>query len=187
MQLPRLIGICGNPRSGKSEAQRILKEQYGVQPVDDGFALRHFAVRHLGLSWEDVQTQEGKARYTDILGGTWQNREILGELGNKLEGMFGEHIMPFMATRGLPAEGSFSFGSVRKLQGEFFRAQGGVVIEISNPLAPPSPYDFDWYSREAVNFTIENDALARGLPAEEARLDLAAKIHELALRMVESS
>ena len=53
----------------------------------------------------------------------------------------------------------------------------------SNPLAPPSPYDFDWYSREAVNFTIENDALARGLPAEEAKLDLAAKIHALALRM----
>src|SRR6476619_5721995 len=98
MQLPWLIGICGNPKSGKSEVQNILKEHYGYIPLDDGLALRQIARDHLGLSWEDVSTQEGKARFTEILGKNWQHRDILGTLGEKLEEMFGENITPWMTT-----------------------------------------------------------------------------------------
>ncbi|RWI35403.1 hypothetical protein [Mesorhizobium sp.] len=176
IKLPAYIGLCGNPKSGKSEAQKILHELYGYEPVDDGHVLREFAVNKLGLSWDDVQTQAGKARYTEILGKNWQNRDILGTLGKQLEDMFGEQIMPFIATRGLDPAKRYSFGSVRKTQGHFFKEAGGVVIQIMNPIAPPSPYAFDNFDYKAVDYTIHNDGLARHLPVEEARADLKAKI-----------
>ncbi|MER9176338.1 hypothetical protein NKH72_22420 [Mesorhizobium sp. M0955] len=176
VKLPRFVALCGNPKSGKSEVQKILDSLYGYEPVDDGHVLRQFAVEKLGLSWDDVQTQDGKAQFTEILGKNWQNRDILGTLGKQLEDMFGEHIMPFIATRQLPNAGRYSFGSVRKTQGHFFKDAGGVVIEIENPAAPPSPYAFDKFDGSVVDYVITNNALALGLPVEEARADLRAKV-----------
>jgi hypothetical protein len=54
VKLPRYIGLCGNPGSGKSEVQKILRGRFSVQPVDDGHALRDFCQIHLGLSYDDV-------------------------------------------------------------------------------------------------------------------------------------
>lgn len=174
--LPRFIALCGNPKSGKSEVQKILHRHFGYEPVDDGHVLRQFAVEKLGLSWDDVQTQEGKARFTEILGKTWQNRDILGTLGNQLEDMFGEQIMPFIATRSTQPGGLYSFGSVRKTQGHFFKQHGGIVIEVCNPLAGPSPFAFDKFDASAVDHKIYNDALFRGLEKEVALIDLEEKV-----------
>lgn len=154
---PKMIAICGNPKSGKSTAQDILREDLNYLPIDDGLVLREFAVEKLGLSWDDVLTQEGKKRHTEILGKSWENRKLLGEFGNVLEGMFGDHIMPFIATRNLYPNARYSFGSVRKNQGHFFREQGGIVIEIINPLAPPSGNAFDVYDRDCISATVIND------------------------------
>jgi hypothetical protein len=174
--LPQLIALCGNPGSGKSEAQKFLNNAFGYQPVDDGEALRDFAISHFGLSIKDVYTQEGKDRYTEIANERWQNRNILGTLGKQLEEAFGEHIMPWMATRKLNPHKRYSFGSVRKTQGAFFKQLGGIVIEIQNPDAPASPYEFDRYDQTYVDATIINDGLHRGFERNFALLDFHTKL-----------
>jgi len=174
---PRFIGICGNPKSGKSLAQEILSQDLNYLPIDDGHVLREFAVNKLGLTWDDVQTQEGKQRVTEILGKEWQHRILLGELGNRLEEMFGDHIMPFIATRNLYPNARYSFGSVRKNQGHFFRANGGIIIEIVNPLAPPSGNAFDLYDTSAITRTVINDGMQRFPDApERARAHFRAEL-----------
>ena len=174
--VPHLIALCGNPGSGKSTAQKLLLQLYGHEPVDDGFAVRDIAMRHLGLSHDDVYTQEGKARSSEILGKTWQHRVILGEVANRLEEMFGDHIMPWIHTRKLDPAKRYSFGSVRRDQGLFYKQIGGVVIGIRNPLAPPSPNEFDRFDETVIDHWIDNDGLARGLEPEQALLDLADKL-----------
>lgn len=187
IKYPRFIGLCGNPKSGKSLAQEILCKDLNYLPIDDGHVLREFAVKYLGLSWDDVQTQEGKKRVTAILGKEWEHRILLGELGNHLEAMFGDHIMPFIATRNLYPTARYSFGSVRKNQGHFFRQNDGIIIEIMNPLAPPSGNAFDEYDRTAVNCTVINDGLLKfddpEIAKERFREDLLAAVEAASYSM----
>lgn len=174
--LPRFIALCGNPKSGKSTTQKILQDRFGYQPVDDGAVIRRFAIDWLGFSHDDAYTQEGKAGYVEINGKTWQRRDILGTYGKHLEAMFGDYAMPMFGTRTLPEGGLYSFGSVRMNQGGFYKQQGGLVIEIDNPLAPPSPYAFDQFDKSLVDYKIENNALALGLSPEAALRDLETKV-----------
>jgi hypothetical protein len=153
---PKYIGLVGNPKSGKTFVQRILQDKFGYIPIDDGFPLREFAVKNLGLTWNQVLTQEGKAEYVEILGRKWQVREILGELGNKYEEMFGEFILPHIAMRRNTDEEYTSFGSVRKNQGKFIREHGGVIIHVNNILAKPSKYEFDRFNKNEVDYTLFN-------------------------------
>ncbi|MFA9261769.1 MAG: hypothetical protein ACEQSB_00215 [Undibacterium sp.] len=176
VKLPALVGICGNPKSGKSLVQTMLESFFSYTPVDDGLALRNFCMNELGLKWEEVYSQEGKLEHTVILGKRWQNRDLLGSLGKQLEDMFGEHIMPFIATRNLDSNKIHSFGSVRKTQGAFYRERGGIIIEIVNPDAAPSGYDFDEYDKSVVTCSILNDGLYRGLSSEAALTDLEEKV-----------
>lgn len=173
---PRLIGICGNPKSGKSEVQRLLQEHLDYLPVDDGLPMRAFCTQHLGMSWNDVNTQEGKAGFVEILGKRWQRRDILGTLGNHLEEMFGKDIFAYIATCALDPKLRYSFGSVRRDQGAFYRQQGGVIIGVRNPLAPPSPFEFDRFDESQVDIWIDNNGLAEGMPAEDARMDLGIRV-----------
>lgn len=177
--LPRYVALCGNPKAGKSLVMEIMAVNYGTQAVDDGRPLREIAKQYLGLTHDQVYTQEGKASHVEILGKHWQVREILGELGNLFEFLFGEHILPFMVTQTLEGPGPFVFGSVRKTQGRFYKQAGGIIIGIENPLAGPSPYAFDKFDESAVDYWIINDAQARGLDDIEGKLDLAAKIHNV--------
>jgi hypothetical protein len=110
---------------------------------------------------------------------TW--REVLGELGKKLELLLGEFVMPMTACARLTGPGPFSFGSVRKTQGHYFKKHGGIVIEIDNPIALPTGNDFDVYDRSIIDYTIYNDALARGESPTTARMDLERKIHDVLL------
>ncbi|TDW20431.1 hypothetical protein EV128_12561 [Rhizobium azibense] len=173
---PKLIALCGNPTSGKSTAANIINDLYGHKLADDGLALRKIAMDYLGLTAEQVFTQEGKLEYVMINGRRWQVREILGEIGNAFEEKFGGDIIPIMAHNAQP-EGQFSvFGSVRREQGRYWKEQGALVLEIINPLAGPSQYEFDTYNPAYADHQIQNDGLARGLSPEEARLDLMDKI-----------
>lgn len=176
--LPRFVAICGNPKSGKSLVQEILRDSYDIEPVDDGFPLRKFGVDHLGLSWDQVQTQEGKKEFVEIAGKTWQVRDILGTLGKQLESMLGPDIMPYCAIQGVKNKpGSFSFGSVRRSQAAFYREHGStLVLGINNPLAGPSPYDFDEFDTALVDMWIHNDAQERRLDDIAGRKDLEVKI-----------
>ncbi len=169
MNLPPYIALCGNPNAGKSTVQQILQTRYFVRPVDDGGPLRDITQRYLGLSHDQVHTQDGKKEMVEILGRTWQVREILGELGHHLELMFGEHIMPFMVTNSLHApDGPYSFGSVRKSQGWFYKKLGGIVVEVRRPGAGPSQYAFDQFDAHAVDYVIVNNGSIADLEREVA-------------------
>ncbi|SCW95567.1 hypothetical protein [Ancylobacter rudongensis] len=172
---PRLVALCGNPTSGKTEAARILAE-FGYELVDDGRPLRQIAIEYLGLTRDQVYTQEGKLEFVELNGRRIQVREILGELGNAFEEKFGGDIIPLMSSRLLDPAKRYVFGSVRRKQGLFWRKQGARVLEIVNPLAGPSAFEFDSFDRSAVHSVIINNGLARHLPVEEARADLRAKL-----------
>lgn len=191
--LPRYIAICGNPKSGKSLVQEIMLANYGIQPVDDGFVLRDTAMRHFGATHDQVHTQEGKATlahwpngdpiFNEATGAHMTWRQVLGELGKKLELLLGEFVMPMTACARLSGPGPFSFGSVRKIQGHYFKRHGGIVIEIDNPDAKPTGNDFDVYDTSIIDYRIVNDGLARGLPPELARKDLERSVHQLILEV----
>lgn len=196
-ELPRYIALCGNPKSGKSLAQEILQKNYDVTPVDDGFILRDTAMRYFGAKESDVCTQEGKASLAywpdgtpmlnerDVLDPndkehmTW--RRVLGLLGEQLESLIGPYVMPMTACATLQGPGPFSFGSVRRSQGAYFKARGGLVLGIRNPLAPPTGNLFDEFDESLVDLWIDNDALARGLDPFDARKDLEAKIFQFVM------
>lgn len=188
--LPRYIAFCGVPKSGKSLAQELLQANYGVTPVDDGAILREFAMNYLGASHADTHTQEGKASpahwpngdpIIDVRTGehmTW--RRVLGLLGNQLEAMFGKYVMPMTACARVAREpGPFSFGSVRRDQGRYYQQNGGIIIEIVNPLAKPTGNEFDEYDLSIVNFRIMNDGLALGMSHADALRDLEIKLHSI--------
>lgn len=175
MTFPRVIAVCGNPTAGKTEAQEILERDFGVDIIDSGMVLREFAVQHLGLSWDDVVSQAGKLRKTTILDREWENREILGELGKKLEELFGENILMWIALKKLKPGRSYSI-CVRRNQGLYLKSQGALVIGLNNPLAPVSRHDFDAFNTDAVDFWIDNDGLAKGMSKSAARRDLSTKL-----------
>lgn len=176
--LPRLVAICGNPNAGKTTVQRLLFEHFDYVPADDARALREIAIQYLGLTAHQVSTQEGKDEYVDILGRYWEVRNILGTLGNKFEEMFGDFAMPWMAMKGLDG-GRYSFGSVRRTQGAFYKRLGGIVIGIRNPLAPESRYEFDRFDHDLVDYWIDNDAISHGMSSLDAMADLEAKVTHL--------
>jgi energy-coupling factor transporter ATP-binding protein EcfA2 len=179
--VPKIIALCGNPTSGKSKAAEIINHLYGHELADDGLPLRKMAMDYLGLSAKQVFTQEGKLEKVTINGREWQVREILGEIGNAFEEKFGGDIIPIMSHNARP-KGAYSvFGSVRREQGLYWRNQGGLVLEIINPLAGPSKFEFDTYNNAYCHAQIQNDGLARGLSPQAAAADLAEKL-TLAIR-----
>jgi len=174
--LPRIIALCGKPRAGKSTAADLLKEIYGYEIVDDGLPLRQIAMSSLGLSETQVFTQAGKLQKVNLVGRTWSVREILGEIGNAFEEKFGGDIIPFMSARLMSPSKRYVLTSVRREQGNFWKEQGALVIEIDNPDVPESEFEFDQYSRAAIDRIILNDGLANGLAEDDALLDLCKKL-----------
>lgn len=156
----KFIALCGAPESGKSTVQKYLQTEFGVVPVDDGYPCREIAVRHFGLGWNDVNTQEGKLRTVELPGGrSMEVRRLLGSIGNKLEEIAGDTFIPESAiqrVRHVDAS-AFSFGSVRRDQGWVYKQHGGIVVEIVRPgYGIKNP--FDWYDPSAVDITIKNVA-----------------------------
>lgn len=176
MSFPQLIGLCGNPLSGKSTAAEIISSIYGHKLADDGLPLRKMAMDYLGLTFDQVFTQAGKLEKVMINGREWVVREILGEIGNAFEDKFGGEVIPMMSHNAQPKGTSAVFGSVRREQGRYWREHGALVLEIVNPLAGPSPYAFDLYNPAYAHYQIQNDGLARGMSPRAAKADLAEKL-----------
>ncbi|TXN08915.1 hypothetical protein FV222_00140 [Methylobacterium sp. WL103] len=179
--LTRYIALCGHPGSGKSTVQKILSDLYDVRPVDDGLPLRRIAVEQMGLTWNQVLTQAGKLETVEIAGRAWVVRDLLGQIGNRMEDLLGPHGIPFLCEQTVAGEtGSFSFGSVRRDQGGYYKAKGGAVIGVRSPFAQPSRYEFDRFDESLVDVWIDNDgvsleALQREVCEAMWRLDLMTR------------
>jgi hypothetical protein len=174
--LPRLIALCGNPTCGKSTAAGLLEKNFGHKLVDDGLPLRQIGMQYLGLTADQVFTQAGKLETVTINDREWEVRKILGEIGNAFEEKFGGDIIPMMSHQLLDPIQPYVFGSVRRKQAHYWKKHGAVVIEIVNPLAGPSKYEFDSYDASAVDYMVLNDGLARGWTPEKALEDLEYKL-----------
>jgi hypothetical protein len=82
-----LIGLCGKPKSGKSEVRTILKDQFGFQVVNAKEPLILAAAELTGLPFIDFTTQGGKeSSYKGV-----PLRVIMGEIGATMEKLFGEY------------------------------------------------------------------------------------------------
>lgn len=180
--MTKLIALCGAPGAGKTEVQAYLSKHYGVIPVDDGHPLRDFAMRHLGLTHADVSTQDGKASLRAFPGGRHMFvREALGELGNRIEEVFGPDAIPEMAYNWAMRDAAacvaayydgrygmspraYCFGSVRRQQGRFYKTKGATVVEIKRPGHEPVN-EFDRYDPSLADFTINNNSTLEALHA----------------------
>jgi len=176
--LPRLIALCGKPGSGKTTAAEILRDKLGYTIADDGLPLRQMAMQHLGLTEHQVFTQEGKLETVNLVGQDHTVRSILGEIGNAFEEKFGGDVIPYMTHRSLDPTKTYVMGSVRRIQGHYWGAQGALVIEIDRPDVDPSPYNFDHYDPAAVHVVVLNDGPARGLHHAESILRLKEQLWE---------
>lgn len=159
---PRVIALCGFPKSGKSEIQRILHELYGFDARDDSEPLRRAACELYGLSWEQVTTQEGKSSMVEVAGTTKMVRDLLGSLGSAIESLHGTTFLAEKAMAELdlssgpngPVPG-VTFGSVRLDQPFVYARAGGLVCEVTRPgTFPAGPHD--WYDRTPVHVTVSN-------------------------------
>lgn len=156
-KIPRLIGLCGKPCSGKSTATQILNEEFGYQLTDDGMPLRQIGMKYLGLTYRQVYTQEGKLQHVMLNNQDWQVRGILGEIGNAFEEKFGGDIIPLMSYNSQNLATRYVMGSVRRDQGLFWKKHGGLIIEIDNPSVPESEFEFDVYNKDAIDVVIHNE------------------------------
>ena len=166
---PRFVALCGAPQAGKSEVAQILCENYQAQIVDDGYPLRAAVSAVYGIPIEYTYSTEGKDKVFEVCGKPFTLRQLLGDLGNLLEGFYGEQFMPeraldFVQKGAIPTYqgfkrawgGFYIFPSVRKTQGHTYRKHGGLVVEITRPGYAPK-HDFDQYDPSFVTHTIRND------------------------------
>jgi hypothetical protein len=95
-------------------------------------------------------------------------RQTMGRFVAAMEREFDPMIMPriaiqkamsdFESKSSLESPSGYSFGSVRKTQGQAYLDNGGFVIEIHRPGCEPTGNDFDLYDERLVDFRFENDA-----------------------------
>jgi hypothetical protein len=154
----RFIALCGYPKAGKTEVQRIISRRYGFASYDDSKPLREAAKSLYGLTEWHVTTQEGKASLLQVGNMKVTVRKAMGDLGCYLEEQDEFHF-PRLAVQTcgkLDPEGRFVFASVRRNQPTFFKSTNqALVIEVTRDGCKPSD-SFDEYVRDPVDFSIEN-------------------------------
>lgn len=159
MVKPKIIGICGFPRHGKTTVQRFLT-RIGVAMIDDSASLRRLAMEKYNLTWSDVSTQIGKSlkiyrtEHDDVV----TIRQALGDLGAKYEKEHGQNYWIDAAISPLASGQPVSFGSVRMGQSRAIKEAGGFVIAVVDPRQPPSTFAFDQYDMTYVDAVVSNDS-----------------------------
>lgn len=149
-----LIGLCGVPGSGKSSVTDILVEKYGFEVLDMKETLRRLAAELTGLTTYEFVLQEDKVKtYHGV-----QRRTIMGELGNAVEGMFGDTFLLDQAIAKLDRANELQnkrivVDSLRKSQPVGFP---GLVVEVISDKAVRTYNDFDEYDRSRINSIIVN-------------------------------
>lgn len=169
MEPMNIVALCGWPKSGKTSMAEYLRDTQGYKIIDDGLILRNFVHVAFQVPMDSLYTPEGKARTIEILGKTWEIRKILGQVGNKLEELFGENIMADIAMRqarmmhAFTGYNKFVFPSVRKTQGQLYKQEGGLIVKMDRPGYGDSGNDFDRFDQEIVDMTIMNTGVKDAL------------------------
>jgi hypothetical protein len=177
--MARYVALCGYPKAGKSEVQRIISERYGFEAIDDSAPLREAAKILYDLTDWHVSTQDGKASLIQVGDKVMTVRKALGDLGKHLEATDRFHL-PRLAIKKANAKnptGRFVFASVRRDQPEFFRETGEAIIIEVRRAGCSAQNDFDEYIRDFLDFSIDN-ILDEDAP-EVSKRRLAASIAEM--------
>lgn len=179
--MTQFIALCGYPRTGKTEVQKIISRIYGHVPVDDAAPLREATKILYGLTDWHVATQEGKSSLVNIGNRSLTVRKLLGDLGNHLE-INDEFHLPRQALKTCleqEPDGRFVFGSVRRNQTRFFKQTGSaIVIEITRQGCLPTG-NFDFYNRDNIDISIENphdDRHGTGMHGVDAQTELERRV-----------
>ena len=157
-EMVNFVALCGYPKVGKSEVQRIISQRYCVAALDDSAPLREAAKILYNLDEWHVATQEGKASIVVAGRKRMTVRKALGELGNYLEKNDEFHLPRLAIQKALASDpnGIHCFASVRKQQPVFFRDTGrAIVIEVTRD-GCKALEDFDDYDRSCLDFSIDN-------------------------------
>lgn len=177
--MPRFIALCGYPKAGKSEVQKIISRRYGFMAVDDSESLREAAKILYNLTDWHVSTQEGKATVIKVGQDRMTVRKALGELGKYLEAQDPFHLPRLAIAKACEQypDGTFVFASVRRDQPLFFRDTGeALIIEVTRE-GTRALNDFDDYDRSCLDFTIDN-TLDPDNP-EASRRELELRVAEM--------
>ncbi len=154
----RYIALCGYPKAGKTEVQRIISRRYGYSAYDDSRPLREAAKALYGLTDWHVTTQEGKASLIRVGDMDVTVRKAMGDLGCFLEEQDEFHF-PRLALKTCMndhPDGLFVFASVRQNQPSFFKNSGeAIVIEVTREGCFAQDA-FDEYARGPIDFSIDN-------------------------------
>lgn len=156
-----LIGVVGQPTHGKSTALRIIQRLTGAVIFDTGEPLRRACMAAYGLTWEDVSTQQGKAKeiFRPEHNDRVSVRQALGDYGKIEEARGSDKNVWTTVAVDQALDTLFpvlAFDSVRMGQGEVIQRAGGLVLEIRNPLKPSSPHSFDQFDPRFTDFVVSN-------------------------------
>jgi hypothetical protein len=159
-QRPQYVALCGAPESGKTTLAQFLASDFGAELVDDGFCLRAGVSAMFGVPIDHLYDMERKRDVVQVCGKSYTKRQLCGDLGNLLEGFYGDQVIPELTLHSLnrhPKIPFYIFPSVRKNQGLTYRAENnGIVIEVTRDGKIPVN-DFDHYDRSLIDYTIENN------------------------------
>jgi hypothetical protein len=148
-----LIGLCGMPQSGKSEVRKILVEQHGFLALDTKQILREMASKLTGLEPHDFVSQSDKAKlYNGV-----PRRNIMGELGNVAEGLWGDS---FLLNRTLDDFKRYSYPDKRIVVDALRKDQPigfpGLVYEVISDRSIDTGNAFDRFNKSRTNGIILN-------------------------------
>jgi hypothetical protein len=156
-----LIGVVGHPTHGKTTSLKIIQQLTGAVVFDTGEPLRRACMDLYNLTWEDVSTQEGKAKlvYRPEHRDRVTVRQALGDYGKVREAQSDDkNIWTTISVEQAQASlfPVLAFDSVRMGQGEVIQREGGIVLEIRDVNKPNSPHDFDQIDPRFTDFVVSN-------------------------------
>ena len=96
---PRFVALNGFAEVGKSTVQRMIEHHYAIVPADDGKPLREAVKALYSLDDWHVYTHEGKRSTVDLPNGPRDIRQLLGDIGLKLDELHGPEFIPWAAIR----------------------------------------------------------------------------------------
>lgn len=170
-----VIGLTGKAGSGKDTVASFLKQD-GWVCIAFADALKHICIDYLGLTENDVYTQQGKEQYNDF----WKmtNREILQKFGtDALRNHFSKEIWTKIAEikiKSLLQQGKrVVITDVRfDNEAEFVRQFGGQVFEVrrTNSNSTLSQSEQQHESEQGVNANLVDRIIDNSGTLDDLRL-----------------